>query len=154
MADAVARVVMGRGGDVSRARLRWVETTLGTTARALTNGKPYLPPGAVEVAPRTPLYDEAAAARLSPGRVEARSYALVPSSPTASSLAREIQDELGRRGLAGRLGAIDDPDITRYGGEFTRGDGVRFLVELWDFREAPGYAGPPPQPVLTYVTLY
>ena len=119
----------------------------------MARGKPYLPPGAVAVAPATPLYDEERAARLSPGATEPRSWALPSSSPDTQPLAKAIQDELGRRGLGGTLRRSDDDAVARYTGEFVRGDGMRFLVELWDFRDAPGFRDPPEQPVLTYVAL-
>ncbi len=154
LADSVSRVVTGRANELSTERLRWVESSLNASSRDLAAGKPYLPTGATEVAPGTPLYDEARAARLSSGKVEPRSWALPESSPTTSTLAREIQDELSRRRLGGNLRRTDDASVARYAGEFVRGDGVQFLVELWDFRDAPGYSNPPPQPVLTYVVLY
>lgn len=154
MADSVSRVVTGRASELSTDRVRWVESLLDASSRDLASGKPYLPAGAVEVAPGTALYDEARAARLSSGKIEPRSWALPESSATTSTLAREIQDELSRRRLGGNLRRTDDASVARYAGEFVRGDGVRFLVELWDFRDAPGYSNPPPQPVLTYVVLY
>lgn len=154
MADTMAMVTMGRASGVSSARVRWAERTLGVTARDLGSGKPFVPPGSTEVAPRSPLYDEAKAARTAVLHIEPQSFALPATSPTATQLVRSIQDELGRRGLSGRLRQTDDPQITRYSGEFIRSDGLRFLVELWDFREAPGFANAPTRPVLTYVALY
>jgi len=154
MADTVAMITMGRASGVSPARARWTEGTLGVTARDMGSGKPFVPAGSTEVAPRSPLYDEARAARAAAPRIEPQSFALPATSPAATQLVRSLQDELGRRGLAGRLLQTDDPQITRFSGEFIRGDGLRFLIELWDFREAPGFANAPSQPVLTYVALY
>ena len=152
MADTVSRIVMGRAAEISPDRLQWAEDYFGVTAREFAAGKPFLPGGAVAVAPPTPLYDEARATRMAPGPLEARSWSLPSTSPAIRAFARQIQDELGRRGIAGTLEPTGDTSVARYAGEFVRGDGTRFLVELWDFRDAPGYANPPPQPVLTYVT--
>ncbi|MFQ5553836.1 MAG: DUF4157 domain-containing protein [Acidimicrobiia bacterium] len=153
MADTVGHVTAGRAGDVSPRRVAWVEDTLGTSERELAQGKPYLPEGSVEIAPATPLYDEERVAEIAAGPVEPRSFTLPGSSPRASSLARSSQDELARRDIAGSFQRVNDSAVTRFAGEFIRGDGLRFLVELWDFRDAPGFNDPPPQPVLTYVTL-
>jgi hypothetical protein len=47
-----------------------------------------------------------------------------------------------------------DDRLPRYQGLFTRRDGVRYWVELWDFREATGFSSAPDVPVLTYVVLW
>lgn len=154
MADSVARVIAGRAEEVSTSRRDWVAGWLGTSTRALAEGKPHVPAPARAVNTGEPMYDQEAAARLSPGQIDAVTYALDGEQLPGRRLAVDIESELGRRGIAGRLLRSDDDRIERYSGQFIRGDGLQILVELWDFRNAPGFNGTPEQPLVTYVTLY
>ena len=49
---------------------------------------------------------------------------------------------------------VVDDRVARVSGFFTRGDGTGYWVEIWDFREAPGFNDPAPNPVVTYVVLW
>jgi hypothetical protein len=154
LAEVVSLVLVGRPDWVSPDRVAWVEEWLDIDAVALAAGKPYLPPGAAALDSTQPLYDEHAVARYATARVDVESYRLDPAGPGGAVLAADIGAALTARGLPGTLQPVDDDRVARYSGYFLRGDGVALWVELWDFRDAPGYVDPPGYPVLTYVTLW
>jgi hypothetical protein len=154
MAEAVSMVVLGRSNWIPATHTRWVEQWLGTGATALARGKPWAPVGSREVLSRDPLYDEAALAGIAVrfDHVEPLYFNLPNGGAPHEQLAAEIQKQLLERRLSGVLGRTDDTRLPRYGGLFTRTDGVSFWVELWDFRTATGFQ--PSDPILTYVMLW
>ncbi len=154
MAEALALVVSGRPEAISAHRARWVEQWLGVRLTTLVSGKPWAPAGSRQAFFREPLYDEALVAGRRARHVEPLYFELPPSSPPAEALAQQTGDTLRRRALNGTLTPVDDPRLARYSGEFTRADGVRFWVELWDFRGATGFRSAPEGPVLSYVMLW
>lgn len=155
MAEAVALVVTGSGDLVPVTHLRWVEEWLGAPERLLAAGKPWVPVGSIEVMSDTPLHDIERVEELAGDRVvEVLTFQLPATAPPASELARGVGLRLTERQLPGTLGRVDDPDILRYAGRFDRADGTIFWVELWDFREAPGYTNTPDGPALSYVMIY
>ena len=151
MAEALAMVVLGRAGLLSPERVEWVEAWLGVDARDFGNGKPWVPPGSVEVFFSEPLYDEAAVAQLRRRHTEPMYWQLTDDMPLADQLADRVSAELRNRGLTGLLEAVSDPRLPRFSGRFLRADGASFWVELWDFRESSGFRAAPERPVLTYV---
>lgn len=155
MAESVALVVMGLGDLIPATHLRWVEDWLGATERLLAAGKPWVPLGSIEVLSDTPLHDIEHVAELAGGRdVEVLTYQLPITAAPASELALSVGLRLTERQLPGTMGRVDDPDVLRYAGRFDRQDGTIFWVELWDFREAPGYTNAPDGPALSYVMIY
>lgn len=156
MAETVALAVIGQGNRLDRARQRWVEGYLDTPLAELSDGKPFVPQGAMDVEGPEPLYDQQAAQlAASPFRYEEPMYfRLEETSPALEILALEIQDELSRRDLDGALIGDDSLAVRRYVGLFTRADGVRFWVEVIDFREAPQLVSGPAVPLLTYVVFW
>jgi hypothetical protein len=154
MAEAVSMVVLGRSNWIPATHTRWVEQWLGTGATALARGKPWAPVGSREVLSRDPLYDEEALAGIAVrfDHVEPLYFNLPNGGAPHEQLAAEIQKQLLERRLSGVLGRTDDTRLPRYGGLFTRTDGVSFWVELWDFRTATGFQ--PSDPILTYVMLW
>ncbi len=154
MAESVALVVSGLGELLSPARVRWVEEWLGAGASRLGAGKPWVPPGSRQSFFRDPVYDEAEVASRRPRRAEATYFELPVPVEATEALAQRVGSELRGRSLNGRLAAVDDPRLPRYAGEFTRSDGVRYWVELWDFRSATGFRSAPAGPILTYVMMW
>ncbi len=154
MAEAVSLVVMGRANQLSPERVRWVEEWLGLGADQLAAGKPWAPPGSVEAFFDQPVYDEPGVAALRARHVDPQYFLLPATVAAAEPLAREVSSELRRRGITGVLELTADSRLPRYSGVFSRSDGVRFWVELWDFRAATGFRNPPPGPILAYVTLW
>ena len=154
MAESLAMVAVGRPELISTDRVRWVEQWLGVRANAFGSGKPYAPAGSVEVFFRDAVYDETQVAALRAAHVEPTYFQLPAGQPVAERLARDVSGELRRRSLTGNLEPVDDPRLLRYAGLFNRTDGVRFWVELWDFREATGFASAPNTPMLSYVMLW
>lgn len=156
MAETVALAVMGQGNRLDRARQRWVEDYLGTSLAELSDGKPFVPLGATDVEGPEPLYDQPAAqlAATPFGHEEPMYFRLEENSPALDILALEIQDELSRRELDGALIGDDSLAVPRFVGLFTRDDGVRFWVEVIDFRDAPQLVSGPPVPLLTYVVFW
>ncbi len=156
MAEAVALVVLGRAEWIPADRARWVERWLDEGAETLAAGKPWAPPGSVEVLSREPIYEED---ELEPHAVrfdhgEAMYFSLPEGVAAHAELAEEVELRLLTRRLAGALRRTDDDRLPRYSGLFTRSDGVAFWVELWDFREATRFRGAPDSPILTYVVLW
>ncbi len=154
MAESVALLALGLSGVLSAERVRWVEEWLGASADRLAAGKPWVPDGSRQALFREPVYDEAEVASRRADHVEPVYYELAPSVPPADRLATRVGSELRGRGLNGTLSPVADDRLPRYSGEFTRSDGLRFWVELWDFREASGFRSAPAGPVLTYVALW
>lgn len=154
MADTVALLVAGWTPPTDRAR--WVLTWLDTTADVLAAGKPYIPAGSSEIRSTQPIYDPEAVADAAPGvrHVEPHYYELPASVDRHDLLAPAIEQRLLARRLSGVLTRSSDDRLPRYQGMFTRPDGVRYWVELWDFREATGFSSAPDVPVLTYVVLW
>ena len=101
-----------------------------------------------------PLYDQQEVQRRTTGPTEVMSFSLPRGGGEGVALAQEIERKLGDQEVTGTFARVPDDRIERYAGFFLRGDGVGYWVELWDFRNAPGYIDPPPQPVLTYVVLW
>jgi hypothetical protein len=154
MAESLAMVVMGRADLVSPQRVRWIESWLSLSADDLSVGKPWVPAGSVEAFFDQALYDEGQVAGQRAAHVEPSYFVLPAAAAPGERLASEVSAELRRRGLVGQLTPAADDRLPRWAGLFPRADGVRFWVELWDFRDAAGFRNPPPGPVLTYVTLW
>lgn len=154
MAESVAELVAGPEPSVSSVRTQWVESWLGTPSARLSGGRPWTPAGSDRIVTEEPFYDEAEVARRTSGFEEVLSYAVPADVPELSALAAAVGRSLNDRGVSGSLQPIQDGRIARAGGFFVRGDGIGYWVELWDFRDAPGYVDPPATPVLTYVVLW
>ncbi len=154
MAESVAVLALGRPWLISPERIAWVEDWLGVAASDLAAGKPWAPPGSVELASRQPLYDEDKVGAIDAAHVEPLYWALPAGSTPAADLAAEAGAQLRQRGLTGTLEPVADDRLPRFGGRFVRSDGVSYWVELWDFRSADIAGDIPEQPVLTYVMLW
>ncbi|HZJ49249.1 MAG TPA: hypothetical protein VFD97_09490, partial [Acidimicrobiia bacterium] len=156
MAESVAMVVLGRADWIPSDHAKWVTKWLDTSAERLAAGKPWIPAGAKEVFASQDLYDEAAASAAAPGAEhhEAHYFELPTSVPDHLSLGPDIERRLLQRGFGGIFTRIQDQQLPHYQGRFSRSDGVRFWVELWDFREATGFSSSPDVPVLVYVELW
>ncbi len=155
LAESVALVVTGLGDGIPTTHRVWVEKWLGAPERVLAAGKPWAPGEAIEVLSGTPLYDVERVAQLAGTRAaEVLTYQLPATSPPAADLAVTVSLRLTERGLPGTMGRVDDESVLRFAGRFNRADGTIFWVELWDFRDAPGYANPPDGPALSYVVIY
>jgi hypothetical protein len=154
MAEAVSLVIAGLGDGVPEAQVAWVEGWLGAPADVLAEGAPWAPADAIEIVSGTPLFDEARVARLADdGPIEVLSYQLAPDAPEGPELSELASDRLADRKVIGQLGRVDDPAVMRFAGRFDRADGTILWVEVWDFRDAPGYDNVPDAPVLTYVLI-
>ena len=154
MAETVAEIVSGPEPAVSTSRRAWAETWLASTEERLAGGRPWVPAGTARIVSGDPLYDEDAVARRATDAIEVVSFSLAPTVPAAPQLAATIQSELASRGVAGRFTEVEDRRIDRRSGQFSRGDGLTYWVEVWDFRDAPGFVDPIPAPVVTYVALW
>jgi hypothetical protein len=154
MAESIALILTGRADHVSRDRLEWLEDLLGLDGPRFTAGKPFIPVGAERIDPTQPLYDVDAVAVRTAQNADPITFALPSDAAAGETLAGQIEAALLQRGLGGGLSREQDRRIERYTGRFLRGDGVGFWVELWDFRNAPGFVDPPQTPVLTYVMLW
>lgn len=156
MAESVALAVIGQGNRLDRPRQRWVEDYLDESIAALSDGKPFVPDGASGVEGPDELYDQTAARLAASPFVheEPMYFRLAENSPALEILALEIEDELSRRELDGFLQRDDSLAVPRFVGLFTRNDGVRFWVEVIDFRQAPQLVSGPPVPLLTYVVFW
>ncbi len=155
MAESVALMVTGLGDGLPATHRAWVEKWLGAPERVLAAGKPWAPGEAIEVLSGTPLYDTDRVAQMAAEReAETLTYQLPASAPPAADLAVTVSLRLTERQLPGTMGRVEDENVLRYAGRFDRSDGTIFWVELWDFREAPGYTNAPDGPALTYVIIY
>lgn len=154
MAESMAMVLTGREDEISRVRLEWLEELLDVDATRFITGKPYIPNGAERIDPSRPLYQTDAVAITAARRADPISFTLPAAAAAGPQLAADIEARLLQRGLGGSLDREDDRRIERYAGRFLRGDGLSYWVELWDFRNAPGFVDPPEAPVLTYVILW
>lgn len=156
MAETVAMAIIGQGNRLDRDRRSWVEDYLSTSIGDLSHGKPFVPDDASMVESPQPLYDQAAAqlAAAPFGREEPMYFRLDDSTASLEVLALEIQDQLDRRELTGALIGDDSLAVPRFAGLFTRADGVRFWVEVADFRQAPQLVSGPAVPLLTYVVFW
>jgi hypothetical protein len=154
MAESVADVVTGTGPEVSNPRVRWVAEWLDATALGLSGGRPWVPSGATRIVTEEPLYDVEEVQRRSTMVEEVVSYSLPISVPGLGELQAQLQATMGQRGVAGSLQPVADDRVARVAGFLTRGDGIGYWVEIWDFRNAPGFDDPPPNPVVTYVVLW
>ncbi len=154
MAEAVSLVTSGLGDSVPPAQRGWVEEWLGADADTLAAGMPWAPAGSEEVLSASPLYDEEAVAAIGGTLREYIVYSTPADGPDGATLAATTQERLRGRGLTGTIGAVDDERIARWSGRFDRPDGVVVWVELWDFREAPGFTEGPDAPVLSYVLVW
>ncbi len=155
MAESVALMVTGLGDGIPATHRAWVERWLGAPERVLAAGKPWAPGEAAEVLSGSPLYDVERVAQMAGEReAEVLVYQLPSTAPPAEDLAVTVGLRLTERGLPGTLGRVDDEDVLRFAGRFDRADGTIYWVELWDFREAPGYANAPDGPTISYVIIY
>ena len=154
MAESVADIVSGVGPSVSSDRRQWVAEWLGASVGRLRGGRPWAPAGSERILTEQPLYDEEEVARQATGEVEVVSFAIPVGAGALSQISRNIETALSQSGVAGTFAPVLDDRIGRVGGLFTRGDGATFWVEIWDFRNAPGFVDPAPRPVVTYVVLW
>ena len=154
MAEAVSLVVTGLGDSVPDAQRAWVETWLSSPAEALAAGMPWAPAGSEEVVSASALWDETAVDALGGSLREYMVYRAPVDAADGPGLATAIQQRLRDRGVAGTLGKVDDDRISRWSGRFDRPDGIAMWVELWDFRNAPGFAEGPDAPVISYVLVW
>lgn len=154
MAESISLVAVGRANLISTERVRWVENWLGVSSAQLSLGKPWVPDGSSEAFFDQAVYDEAGVAELRARHVEPQYFVLPASAQGSDEMAAQVSSQLRRRGITGTLAPVLDNRLPRYSGVFARSDGVRFWVELWDFRSSTGFRSPPPGPVLTYVTLW
>lgn len=156
MAETVALAVIGQGNRLDRDRQRWVERYLDMDLSDLSSGKPFVPRDASQVEAPEPLYDQQAAQlAAAPFSFEEPMYfRLADGAASLEILALDIGSELDRRDLRGALLRDDSLAVPRYAGLFTRSDGVRFWVEIIDFRNAPELVSGPAAAVLTYVVFY
>lgn len=154
MAETVADAITGTGPEVSATRERWVAEWLHGTAQQLTGGRPWVPAGATRIVSEEPLYDVGEVQRRTTSVTEVVSYSLPISVPPLSELQTQLVATMAQRGVAGSLQPVVDDRVARVSGFFTRGDGTGYWVEIWDFREAPGFNDPVPNPVVTYVVLW
>ncbi len=154
MAETVAEVVTGSGPAVSADRERWVQEWLDTSAARLNGGRPWAPRGSQRIVTEQRLYDEDEVARRASGPVEVISYAVPAGAGQLAQLSRDVEREMAERQVKGTLQTVADDRVDRSAGLFTRGDGVAYWVEIWDFRNAPGFVNPPSTPVITYAVLW
>ncbi len=152
MAETVASTVAGSGPAVSPERTEWVVRWLGVSADRLATPRPWAPPDAERFRAREALYDTEAVAALVPGDVEILTFGWPADGP--GDVATEIERHLARRDVRGSFAPVADPRVARQGGTFTAPAGLRYRIELWDFRDAPGYVDPPDRLVVTYVVLW
>lgn len=156
MAESVSLTALGLADRVPQDRVGWVEDWLGRPADELAVGRPWAPAGAVEVRSSDALYDETAA-RAAQGpflHAEPLYFELPATVPEAAELADLVSANLRDRQMSGSLERLGDDRLPRFGGLFTRSDGLRYWVEVWDFRSrADGTTGPD-LPVLTYVAMW
>jgi len=154
MAESVAMVVMGMANWIPDNHTHWVEQWLDASAQNLAAGKPWIPAGSTEVVSSQILYDEAALVTAAPGAThrDAIYFELPATIEDHLSLGPDIEDQLTSRGLSGTFTRVDVDQAPHYQGIFTRDDGVRFWVELWDYRDAG--PGSPDVPLLAYVELW
>jgi hypothetical protein len=154
MAESIAMVTMGRANWIPDDHVRWVENWLDANAIELGTGKPWIPAGSTEVATGQDLYDVDALTAAAPGVTHrgAHYFELPVSIDDYLVFEPELEHQLAQRGLSGTFSRSDMQDVPHYEGLFTRRDGVRFWVELWDFRRT----GPdnPNVPLLAYVQLW
>ena len=154
MAESVSLVIAGLGDGVPEAQVAWVEAWLGAPADVLAEGAPWAPADAIEIVSSTPLFDEARVGRLAGDEpIEVLSYELTSDAPSGPELAAITSERLQDRKVIGQLGRVEDPAVMRFAGRFDRPDGSILWVEVWDFRDAPGYENVPDAPVLTYVLI-
>lgn len=156
MAESVAMLVLGRANWIPPDHGEWVAKWLDTSIRRLAAGNPWIPAGSAEVAADKDLYDKQAADKAAPRatHTEAHYFTLPASAPSHVALGADIERKLLQRGFGGSFTRINDDRLPHYQGSFSRPDGVRFWVELWDFREATGLSSTPAVPILVYVELW
>jgi len=154
MAESIAMVAMGRANWIPDSHTRWVEGWLDTNSEALAAGKPWIPAGSTEVISAQSLYSADALTSAAPGATPrgAHYFELPANIEDPLVLEPELERELLQRGLLGSFTRVDMQDVPHYEGLFTRRDGVRFWVELWDFRGTG--PGNPNVPLLAYVELW
>jgi hypothetical protein len=154
MAESIAMVAMGRANWIPDNHTRWVEGWLDTNSEALAAGKPWIPAGSTEVISAQSLYSADALTSAAPGAIPrgAHYFELPANIEDPLVLEPELERELLQRGLLGSFTRVDMQDVPHYEGLFTRRDGVRFWVELWDFRGTG--PGNPNVPLLAYVELW
>jgi hypothetical protein len=154
MSESIAMVVMGRANWIPDSHTRWVENWLDATSADLARGKPWIPAGSTEVVSGQDLYDVDALTAAAPTATSRGAHYFELPADIADDLVfePELEHQLKQRGLLGSFRRIDTQDVPHYQGLFTRSDGVRFWVELWDFRGT----GPdnPNVPLLAYVELW
>jgi len=154
MAESIAMVAIGRANWIPDNHTRWVENWLRVSAADLAQGKPWIPAGSTEVVSGQDLYDVDALLAITPGIAHRGAHYFELPIDTEDPLVFEprLENVLVQRGLSGSFSRSDQQDVPHYEGMFTRSDGVRFWVELWDFRDT----GPanPNVPLLAYVELW
>jgi hypothetical protein len=154
MAESISLILTGRVAEVSRDRVTWLEEVLGVDGSVFTAGKLFVPEDAERIDPSQPLFSADAVAVKSAANADPITFVLPTDAAPGADLARQIETALQLRSLGGALNREPDTRIEKYTGRFLRGDGLAYWVELWDFRNAPGYVDPPDTPILTYVILW
>ena len=150
MAEAVSLVVTGLGDLVPDAQRLWVEGWLDAATDELAAGMPWVPAGSSEVLSASPLWDDAAIARIGGETLE---HLVFQTDGTHGDLASTLESRLRDRAMAGSLGRVNDDRIARWAGRFDRGDDLVWWVELWDFTQAPGFSEGPDTPVISYTLV-
>ena len=157
MAEAVSLVAVGLADLVPADRVRWVERWLGVSAPELARGRPWAPPGSVEVLSEDNLYDEASVALATRDREHAEPlYFQLPAGlGDGVAISADINRHLLDRGLSGSIAPLDrSGSVPRFGGTFAGPGGVLWWVELWDFRHRAAGSTGPDRPILTYVAMW
>lgn len=145
-AEVIALAAQGRTNWLDPARLNWVMEWLDVTAEELESSRPWVPVGATELAPITPLYNQQVAEALAAGRNHIEPMYLAIGR-TPADLADMTRRELESRDFVGSLGEVEAGK--QYRGEFETASGITYLVEI---NEAP--TGEAFETLLTYVAIW
>jgi hypothetical protein len=155
MAESVAKAFAGEVDQLSDGHRRAVINWLGVSESDLSDGVPWVPAHAEEVAIEPDLFDTAAVLRMAgTRRYDIISFTLPASSDDAEAVAADVEAALRNNGFSGELLIANDAAILRYEGQFLLRDGTIVWTEIRDFREAPGFSNGPGVPVLIYVIVW
>ncbi len=155
MAESVAKAFAGEVDQLPDGHRRAVTNWLGVSEADLSDGVPWVPADAEEVAIEPDLFDTAAVLRMAgTRRYDIISFTLPASSDDAGAVAADVEGALRDNGFSGELLLANDEAILRYEGQFLLRDGTIVWTEIRDFREAPGFSNGPGVPVLIYVIVW